>query len=368
VTDAVVRISIGTAAGSSEIHVGPGLLARAGEFLEGVAAPGPVLLVTDDTVGDLYAAVVEDALADHGFTPTTLRLPPGEESKTLEVVREVYGALLDLGADRGTPVVTLGGGVVSDLGGFAAATFLRGLTFLSLPTTLLAQVDASVGGKTGVNLLEGKNLVGAFHHPKVVLADTDTLATLDPGEFRSGLAEVVKMALTLDPVLLEALEAKASILGPDAPAAVLAPIVAAAVRAKAKVVMEDEREAGRRQVLNFGHTLGHALEAAAGYGAIRHGEAVAVGMAAALEISEARGLLRAGVRERALGLLTTLGLPTTVADLGVAIDPARLSEHLPHDKKMRAGALTLVLLRDVGEVEMSTESTEADTFFQTLFF
>ncbi len=313
---------------------------------------GPVLLVTDDVVSDLYSGVVLDSLADAGFRPAVACIRAGEERKSLDSVRRIYQALLDLGADRETPVVALGGGVITDLAGFGAATFLRGLPFLSLPTTLLAQVDASVGGKTGVNLPEGKNLVGAFHHPRVVLADVGTLATLDERNFRSGLAEVAKIALALDPDLLDLLGARSAPPGPESSAAELLPIIFACVAAKARVVMDDEREADFRRVLNFGHTAGHAIEAAAGYEAVLHGEAVAVGMVAALRISTARGLLPEGERDRAIEFLRSLHLPVALLDLPGRVKPKDLVKYVVRDKKRRNGRLSLVLLHAPGVPEI----------------
>lgn len=341
----------------SDIRIGPNLLEQTGAFLGELAQGGPVLLVTDDIVSDLYSGLVVDSLADAGFEPSLACIRAGEERKSLDTVKRIYQALLDLGADRGTPVVALGGGVVTDLTGFAAATFLRGLPWMALPTTLLAQVDASVGGKTGVNLPDGKNLVGAFHHPRVVLADVGTLATLNEREFRSGLAEVAKMALALDRDLLELLRARTSPPGPGSPAAELVPIVAACIAEKARVVMEDEREADLRRVLNFGHTAGHAIEAAAGYEAVRHGEAVAVGMAAALNISTARGLLTEDDRDQALALLRALELLTTLADLPKPVNKKDLEKYLLRDKKRREGRLSLVLLRALGTAEIVPDGT-----------
>jgi len=342
-------IAVDLPGGRSDIRIGTGLLPLAGSVLRTLAPPGPVLLVTDTNVSEHYSDVVLDSLAAADFRPGIACIPAGEKSKSLPMVERIYRTLLDLGADRATPVVALGGGVITDLAGFAAATFLRGIPWIALPTTLLAQVDASVGGKTGVNLAEGKNLVGAFHHPRVVLADVDTLATLEEREFRSGLSEVAKIALSLDLDLLDLLTTMAVGPGPATPADDLIPLVTAGVTQKARIVMEDEREADLRRVLNFGHTAGHAIEAAGGYSGVLHGEAIAVGMVAALTMSVDRGLLKAAERDRALAALSSLGLPMSLADLPGRIDQKRLREYLTRDKKRRNGHLALVLLKAVGQ-------------------
>ncbi|MHC4470438.1 MAG: 3-dehydroquinate synthase [Planctomycetota bacterium] len=346
---ASVPVSLGSRA--YDVHVGEGLLAGAGAELAGLAAPGPALVVTDSNVGPLYLDELMSSLAGAGFAPEAVTVPAGEGSKSLGTVRLLYGALLDLGADRGTPVVALGGGMVSDLAGFAAASFLRGLPWVALPTTLLAMVDASVGGKTGVNLDEGKNLVGAFHQPGAVLADLATLGTLPERELRSGLAELVKAGLGLDAGLLEALEA-----GDGASVST----VAAAIRVKAEIVAADERESDRRRLLNLGHTAGHAIEAAAGYGPVLHGEAVAVGLVCATRISVRRSIAKEGLVARVSGLLGALGLPTTLDDLPVRPDRERVREHLVRDKKRRGGALALVLPAEPGRAVIVEDGTEAE--------
>ena len=351
------RIVVEVPGGHSEIRIGTDLLKDAGRVLSTFAAPGPVLLVTDDIVTGLYSQVVLDSLAASGLKPSVACIPAGEKSKNPDMVTRVYRALLDLGADRGTAVVALGGGVVTDLAGFAAATFLRGISWMALPTTLLAQVDASVGGKTGVNLAEGKNLVGAFHHPRSVLADVGTLATQRERDFRSGLGEVVKVALSLDPDLLDLLTGHAGGLGPTSSVGDLIPLVSACVREKARIVMEDEREADLRRVLNFGHTAGHAIEAAAGFSGVLHGEAVAVGIVAALNISMDRGLLGAPDRDRALQAISALELPMSLADLPTHVDPERIREHLSRDKKHRDGRLALVLLAGLGQATIVDDGT-----------
>jgi 3-dehydroquinate synthase len=259
-------------------------------------------------------------------------VPDGEEAKTLGTLEVVYHRLAGIPLHRDDVVVALGGGVVGDLAGFAAATWNRGVGLVQLPTTLLSQVDAAIGGKTGVNLPEGKNLVGAFHQPLAVIADTVTLATLPARERRAGLGEAVKYGFIADPVVLELLERE-----PDAAQAgdpvVLAEVVRRGVAVKAEIVAADEREGGRRALLNYGHTVGHAIEALTGYGTYRHGEAVALGMVFAARLGERLGVSQAGLAARTVELLAALGLPTR----GLLLDPAVVWEVLARDKKHRGG-------------------------------
>jgi 3-dehydroquinate synthase len=262
-------------------------------------------------------------------------------------VAALYDRFVAAGLDRASAVVALGGGVVGDLAGFAAATYLRGIALVQCPTTLLAQVDSSVGGKVAINLPQGKNLVGAFYQPRIVLADTSVLATLAVREFRSGLAEVVKTAAIADPGLFELLEREAGRLAPDA-ADLLAGIVMRCCRIKAQVVTLDERELGLRAVLNFGHTLGHALEAAAGYGRLAHGEAVAIGMVAAARLSRNRGLCRDADVARLARLLARLGLPVRSPLPGDRVLP-----YLAQDKKGRRGVPRFVLTGGIADVTLA---------------
>ncbi len=348
-------VSVPAGADSTEVRVGPGLLSGAGELLARHVRPGPVLVVTDGNVAPHHLPPALRSLEAAGFEGRAVTLPPGEETKNLDTVRELYAALLREGIDRGSAVVGLGGGVVTDLSGFAAATWLRGIAWLALPTTVLAQVDASVGGKTGVDLREGKNLVGAFHAPVGVIADTETLETLPARQVRNGFAEIVKAAFALDAGLLPALEAAPgrllSLPGDEIP-----DLVERAVRAKARVVAGDEREAGPRRVLNFGHTAGHALEAATGYGPVLHGEAVAVGMVAAARISAARGLLAPEAVDRLRAVLRGLGLPVSLGDLPARPDRDRFRRALLRDKKRRGGRLALVLLEAPGRAVIAEDA------------
>ena len=286
------RLLVSLAERSYDILIGPGLLAEAGRRLREAGVGGAVVVIADAHVAATYGAAVAEALG-----VPLLTLPAGEANKTLQQLERLYGELAGLGLDRQATLVAVGGGVTGDLVGFAAATFLRGINFVQVPTTLLAQVDASLGGKTAVDLPAGKNLVGAFHQPRLVLADLETLGTLPEDEYRSGLAEVVKYGVIADLDFLAWLEARRTeLLARDL--STLEEMVARSCEIKAAVVGADERDRGRRAILNYGHTVGHAVEAAAGYGTYRHGEAVAIGMAAAGAISVA---VTAGPRSRRHG-------------------------------------------------------------------
>ncbi len=330
--------------GCCAIHVASGLLDDRSALADAVT--GRVLIVTDRNVAAHHLPRVERALAAHHTA--TLVLPPGEPAKTLDTWKQVLDALVELGAQRDATIVALGGGVIGDLAGFAAASWMRGIRVVQVPTTLLAQVDAAIGGKTGVNLPAGKNLVGAFHQPARVLIDPTTLATLDGREFRAGLAEVVKYGAIRDAAFLDALEADAPWLL-DRDADRLTAAIERAVRHKVDVVAADEREAGQRALLNFGHTFGHALETETGYGRFLHGEAVAVGMVQAAQLGVLLGDLAAGDADRLAALLQRLELPTRRPD---DVSPAALANHMKLDKKNRAGRIRLVLLDALGDARV----------------
>ncbi|MCI1728623.1 MAG: 3-dehydroquinate synthase [Chiayiivirga sp.] len=313
-----------------------------------------VLVVTDAHVAPLYLARVEAALS--GKRLRTLVLPPGEAEKTLARFGDAITALAELRANRDATVVALGGGVVGDLSGFAAACWMRGVAFIQLPTTLLAMVDSSVGGKTAVDLPQGKNLVGAFHQPTAVIADIATLATLPPRELRAGLAEVVKYGAICDPGFFVWLEQHAvALLARDE--GVVVEAVERSCRHKAAIVARDEHETGERALLNFGHTFGHALETACGYGALLHGEAVAIGMGMAARLSSALGLAPPEDAERLARLLAHLGLPLFP---NTATDPAELLELMRLDKKSVSGKLRLILWRGIGHAEVVPGVADAD--------
>lgn len=337
-----IRVNFGQR--SYEVHVGSDLLRQVGDLVTPLNLGRHLGLVTHPALATDYGPAVVESLARAGHEVTLLTVPPGEESKSLDQAARLCRELVRARLDRGSALLGLGGGVIGDLAGFVAATLYRGIPFVNLPTTLLAQVDSSVGGKTGVNLPEGKNLVGAFHQPSMVVADVLTLKTLPEREFRSGLAEVVKHGMIADAGLFENLEREAHrILDRDP--GILQEIVGRSCAIKARVVEADEREAGLRAMLNFGHTMGHAIEAALGYGAITHGEAVAHGMLVAAALSVKRGLCPEGDAIRLRGLLARFGL------LGASLpSPESLETYMVSDKKARDGVLQFVLTRGVGSV------------------
>jgi 3-dehydroquinate synthase len=341
---ATVPVALGER--SYPIHIGSGLLSWLGAEIARQTKATRAAVVTVPAVGRRYAGRLLRSLREAGLEARQVTVRDGDTHKNLREAARLYDALLDFGADRSTVVVALGGGTVGDLAGFAAATFLRGVPFVQVPTTLLAMVDASVGGKVGVNLPRGKNLVGAFHQPRLVGIDVDTLASLPVRERAAGLAEVVKAGLLGDAAFFEQLERSAERVLELEPEALL-PAIERACAIKAEIVAEDEREAGRRMLLNLGHTLGHAIEALSHYRGILHGEAVAMGMAFAARRSEALGLCPSGVAGRVEDLLGRLGLPT---ELPRHPRRAYLSA-LRVDKKRREARIQFVALRAVGRAE-----------------
>jgi len=335
------RLSIELGERSYPILIGPKLLGDAA-VLDEVVHARDVLVVTNDTVAPLYLERVVRALAGRRVAHEVL--PDGERYKTLDTLARVFDALVERRLNRDACIAALGGGVVGDIAGFAAACYQRGVDCVQFPTTLLAQVDSSVGGKTGVNHPGGKNLIGAFHQPRAVVSDTDTLATLPPRELRAGLAEVIKVALAADPVFLGWIEAHLEALLALEPGAV-AHAVRRSCELKAAIVAEDEREHGRRALLNLGHTFGHAIETAAGYGEWLHGEAVGAGMLMAADLSRRLGWIDAADVERVRVLLARAGLPVEPPRIGAA----RALALMGLDKKVLAGRLRLVLMRRLGE-------------------
>nr|WP_279387807.1 3-dehydroquinate synthase [Roseicella frigidaeris] len=344
---------------SYDILVGEGLLARAGGLMAPVLPGRRVVVVTDETVAPLHLPVLRAGLEEAGFAILAeIAVPPGEASKDFACLQSVLERMLAAGADRRTAVVALGGGVVGDLAGFAAAVALRGLPFVQVPTTLLAQVDSSVGGKTGVNLALGKNLVGAFHQPRLVIADMATLATLPPRELRAGYAEVAKHGLLSGETLWRWCEGHgAALVAGDA--AAQAHAVLESCRLKSAVVASDEREEsaeGGRALLNLGHTFGHALEAESGYGgALLHGEAVGVGLGLAAALSARLGQCSQELPGRVISHLEACGLPARIRDLPRRYSAAALLGRMRKDKKVRDGALRFVLLRGPGEAYTAGE-------------
>jgi shikimate kinase/3-dehydroquinate synthase len=344
------RLLVRTASGPYEVVVGEGLLRRAGALLAPVLPQKRVVVISDTTVAALHAAPLLEGLTETGFTSTLLTVTPGEASKSLASFTELVERVLETAPERQTAILALGGGVVGDLAGFAAAVTLRGLPFVQLPTTLLAQVDSGVGGKTGINSARGKNLIGAFHQPRMVIADTATLATLPPREKRAGYAEIVKAGLIGDSGLYEWCEGHgAGIVGDDRLAQAQA--VLRACEFKADVVGDDEREErpnDGRALLNLGHTFGHAIEAECGYGTVLHGEAVAIGLGLAFRLSAALGHCDAALADRIEAHLESVGLPSVLGMLNRRLSATRLMERMQRDKKMRNGKLSFVLAHGIG--------------------
>jgi 3-dehydroquinate synthase len=344
-----------------EIAIGRGLLAELGDRIVKLRPGAAVAIVSDETVAARYVGRAEAALTAAGVGSSRVIVPPGERSKSWRVLESVCEQLLAAKIERGDLVVALGGGVVGDLAGFAAAILRRGLSVVQVPTTLLAQVDSSVGGKTGINTAHGKNQVGAFHQPVLVIADTALLDTLPAREFRAGYAEVVKYGLIADAAFFAWLEANWRDVLAGGPAREHA--IATSCRAKAITVVRDERETGtERHLLNLGHTFGHAFEAAAGFSdRLLHGEAVAVGMALAFGFSARRGLLAPAESERVVRHLRAVGLPSRPRDIpGELPDADALMALMAQDKKVRRGKLTLILARGIGASFVAPDADPAE--------
>ncbi len=332
---------------SYPIHIGQGLLGRA-ELLGPHLGPGGTLVVTNATIAPLYLDKVGRSLSG-GYE--SVILPDGETHKTLDTANAVYSALLRHRFNRDCCLLALGGGVIGDITGFVAATYQRGVDFIQIPTTLLAQVDSSVGGKTGVNHPLGKNMIGAFHQPRRVITDTDTLNTLPERELKAGLAEVIKYGLLGDSEFFAWLEVNIDrLLRRDA--AALTHAIARSCEHKARIVVADERESGERALLNLGHSFAHAIETATGYTALLHGEAVGVGMCLAADLSCRLGWLALAERDRVINLIRQAGLPTAVPS---DLTPQILLDHMGQDKKVLAGKLRLVLLRGIGRALVTAD-------------
>jgi 3-dehydroquinate synthase len=343
------NVRVALAERSYDIAIGAGLISRLGTRIAALRPGAAAAIVTDETVAGLHLPAAEAALAAAGVRCARVIVPPGEAAKGWPMLERVCDALLAEKIERRDLVVALGGGVVGDLAGFAAAITRRGLDVVQVPTTLLAQVDSSVGGKTGINAVHGKNLIGAFHQPILVIADTALLDTLPARQFRAGYAEVAKYGLIDDAAFFAWLEANWREVFAGGPARNHA--IAVSCRAKAAIVARDERETGDRQLLNLGHTFGHALEAAAGFSDhLLHGEAVALGIALAYAFSARLGLIGAAEAERVAAHLAAVGLPTRVSDMSGAMPGAdRLMELIAQDKKVKRGLLTFILARGIGK-------------------
>ena len=354
----VVDVALGSRA--YNIHVGRGLLAQAGELCAPVLKQRRVFIVTDSIVARFYLAPLTASLAAAGIRVDHAVVPAGEASKDFTHLAYLLNAMLTAKCERGTTIVALGGGVVGDLAGFAAAILLRGVNFIQIPTTLLSQVDSSVGGKTGINTKAGKNLVGAFHQPRLVLADTDILTSLPRRELLAGYAEVAKYGLLGDAGFWSWLEANgaSALAGSEGAHAALRHCIVTSCEAKARIVAADEKESGERALLNLGHTFGHAFEAEMGYGgALLHGEAVAIGMVIAFEVSARLGLCPAADVARIRGHFAQVSLPVSPPKRGPRgpITPNMLIAHMGQDKKMKDGALTFVLARGIGKAFLTND-------------
>ena len=358
----VVPVALGARA--YDIVIGRGVLGSLGQHIKALRPGARTAIVTDQTVAKHHLAAAEVALKSAGVECTAIRVPPGEGSKSYATFDVVCEAILDSRIERGDLVIALGGGVIGDLAGFAASCVRRGVDYVQVPTTLLAQVDSSVGGKTGINSPHGKNLIGAFHQPVLVIADTALLDTLPKREFRAGYAEVAKYGLLGDAAFFSWLEANWQDVFAGGPAREHA--IAVCCRAKAGIVARDELETGERALLNLGHTFGHAFEAAAGFSdRLLHGEAVALGMALAFDFSARRKLISPDDAARAGAHLAAVGLPTHINDVPGAMPSAdRLMDLIVQDKKVKRGQLTLILVRGIGKafVENNVDPAEARAF------
>jgi len=355
-----VRVDLGPRA--YDIAIEPNSLDRIDAFVaawRNTASPGTAFVVTDTNLAPNHGETVRAALQRAGWNVASRSIPAGEPSKSFEVLTSMYDALVDLRADRKTVLLAVGGGVVGDAAGFAAATYNRGLPFVQVPTSLLAMVDSSVGGKVGINHPKGKNLIGAFHQPLGVLIDPTVLATLPDREYRGGLAEVVKYGVILDAEFFAFLEANVDAINRRDPAA-LAHVIARSCRLKADVVEQDEYETtGLRAALNYGHTFGHAFEALAGYGALTHGEAVAIGMVHASRLAECRGLIGPDATQRQIVLLTSLGLPTELPT-ELRFSSEQVLDRMRLDKKNAAGRLRFILPTRIGQVRLFDDVPERE--------
>jgi 3-dehydroquinate synthase len=347
----ILKVALGRR--SYPIYIGAGLLGR-GELIAEKLPQQRAAIISNSTIAPLYLASLQRALEARGVTVVPVILPDGESHKNWETLNRIFDALLENHCERSTALIALGGGVVGDLAGFAAAVYQRGVPYIQVPTTLLAQVDSAVGGKTAINHPLGKNMIGAFHQPLAVVSDTDTLATLPARELAAGLAEVVKYGLIRDPSFFEWLEANVARLARREPEA-LAYAIERSCANKAEVVSRDELESGPRALLNFGHTFGHAIEAGTGYGAWLHGEAIAAGMLLAAKLSQRLGLIEPQDVRRVSAVLKQAGLPLEPPALGAQ----RYLELMGHDKKVEGGRIRFVLLRRIGEAFVSGEVPRA---------
>jgi 3-dehydroquinate synthase len=349
----VTVLNVNLAENSYDIIIERGALASLGERCRAVGLKGVAAVITNPTVAALYGAVVKESLESSGYAVAQIEMPDGEEFKNSATLNQIYDDLLAAGVDRSSFVVALGGGVVGDVAGYAAATWLRGIPFVQVPTTLLAQVDSSVGGKTGIDHPRGKNLIGAFYQPRLVLIDVDTLATLAQRQFRAGLGEVIKYGVVVDIHFFEYVEANcAAILAMESDH--LIEIIHRCCQLKAQVVELDEKEAGLRAILNYGHTLGHAFESISGYQGLVHGEAIAIGMVLAAKVSAAVGHCTPDDVVRLTAMLARCGLPVAVPHY----DRRQLLHAIAADKKSKSGSITFICNQGIGMYAMSQHTPE----------
>ncbi len=343
------KIKVELGSNSYEVCVGSGLLAQTGRWLKESGFSGKLVVITDPTVNRLYGDALNQSLNKEGFSIVTLLVPEGEEQKSLETAGRLYHELTSSSTERTTPVLALGGGVIGDLTGFVAATYLRGIPLVQIPTTLLAQVDSSVGGKVAVDHGQLKNMIGAFYQPRLVIADTDTLRTLPTRELANGLAEVIKSAVIRDKKFFTFIEGNLNkIKSLDEGA--LEEIVFQSVKIKAEVVEKDEKESGLRSILNYGHTIGHAIESVSVF-KVEHGEAIAIGMVAAARISNKMGILDKNELIRLKSVIEKAGLPTEMPNLKVE----EIMQTMKHDKKVWQDKVRFVLLKSIGSVFLTDE-------------
>jgi 3-dehydroquinate synthase len=343
----------------SELAIGPGQLTRLGKKMRAIGLEGRAFVISDDRVFPLYGAAAVEGLRAGGFETASYQLPNGEPTKVLASASRLYDWLAENRAERNDAVVALGGGVVGDVAGFVAATFLRGMPLVQVPTTVLAQIDSSIGGKVAVNHPLGKNLIGAFYPARLIVGDTDTLRSLPPRLLADGWAEAIKCAMILDADLLDLLESNAAALcdlsRPDVDDHTVGGVVERCARHKVRVVTEDERETGLRMILNYGHTIGHALEAALDYETLLHGEAVSIGMAGAAAMSVALGYLDPTAARRQNDVLVRFGLPIRFPAGHPAPVVDRVLDHMTRDKKARASRLRWILLEGIGRTRIASD-------------
>ncbi|MEN6372049.1 MAG: 3-dehydroquinate synthase [Armatimonadota bacterium] len=351
---ATIKVDLGK--NSYEIVVKNGILKNAGAEIARACRGRTAVVVTEAGIYELYGHSLMDSLSSAGFHVFTTMIPGGEDCKVFDTAIELYNRLLGFGIDRSGVLITLGGGITGDLGGFAAATYLRGIDFINIPTTLLAQVDASIGGKVGVNLIEGKNLVGAFHQPRRVLIDPDLIATLPYPELASGLAEIIKHGIIADQEMFYFIRSRTdAIRGMESDT--LENVIVRSCEIKADIVSKDEKESGLRAVLNYGHTVGHGIEAATGYSRYTHGEAVSIGMVTAALISETAGLAARGIAEEIAETLQYFSLPVL---LDADVDLDKVIAAMKYDKKSVSRKLKFILPKRIGKVIITDSVTEAD--------